>query len=160
MHKFIQILVGLEYLQRRRLQSLQAVCSSALSTLTWKNLFHVYMELPVFQFSPLAPCSIPPHHWKVSGPIRLTPILYIFMNSDEIPFHSSPSWAVPTLSPSLHGRCSRPLIILIIFVALQWTLSRSSLDFLNWEAQTDKIFSFKTAYQKRITTDSLYQSSS
>ena len=54
--------------------------------------------------------------------------LYILKNVNEVISVSSPSYRDPAPSASPHKRYSTPLII---FMALCWTLSSSSLSFLN-----------------------------
>ena len=71
--------VGLEYLQRRRLHNLPGQPVPVLCHPQSEEVLpHVQMELPVPQFVPVAPCPVPGHHWKESGPVLLTPTLQIF----------------------------------------------------------------------------------
>jgi len=59
-------------------------------TLTVKKFFpHVQMELPVFQFVPIASCPVMGRCWKEPGPIHLTAALWIFMSTVKVP--SQPS---------------------------------------------------------------------
>jgi len=57
-------------------------CSVILSK---EVLYHAQMKLPMFQFLPVAPCSVTGHHRKELGPILLTLTLWIFVSADEIP---------------------------------------------------------------------------
>jgi len=79
-----------EYLQRRRFQHLSGqpvpvLCHSNSE----EDLSHVCMELSVFQFLLIVPCTTVVHHWKESAPTDLTFAPEIFINIDEIP--SQPS---------------------------------------------------------------------
>jgi len=49
---------------------------------------HVQMELPVFQFVPIALYRVTGHHWKEPGPIHLAPTHQIFIGIDKIPSQS------------------------------------------------------------------------
>lgn len=46
---------------------------------------HVWMELPMFQFVPIAPDAVTQHHWRESGLILLTPDIWILINNDKTP---------------------------------------------------------------------------
>ena len=54
-------------------------------TFTVKKFFSVLMELPQFQFVPIGPCSVTGQCCKEPGPIRLTPIRWVFISTDKIP---------------------------------------------------------------------------
>lgn len=54
---------------QRRLHSLSGVLCHSQSK---EVLSHVPVELPAFQFVPIAPFSIAGHYWKEPGPILLT----------------------------------------------------------------------------------------
>ena len=56
--------VGFEYPQRRQLHHLagQPVPSGIPSPHSKETLPHVYSDLPVFRFVPIAPCSVMGHH--------------------------------------------------------------------------------------------------
>lgn len=99
------------------------------------------MELPVLQFVPIAPCSVSGHHWKKSGPIQLTPSLYICISTDKIhPCCLLQAEHSRVSQPFLIGKCSRPLII---SVAPHWILSRvfCELRSLNWTQFSLKVAS-------------------
>jgi len=125
--------VGLEYLQRRLLH-----LSGQPVPVFWHSHSkeippRVHMDLPVFQFLPVAPCPTTTHHQKEPSPNNLTPFRYLqtVLRCPLSPLFSRLN-SPRTLSLPSYGRCSRPCIIL---VALCCTLSRRSLSSLNWGAQ-------------------------
>ena len=68
-----RVQAGFEYLQRRRLHSLSGQPVPVLGHPQSKEVFsHVQMELPVFQFVPIAPCPVAGHHLKESGDLRFS----------------------------------------------------------------------------------------
>ena len=67
---------GLEYLQRRRLHNLPRQPVPVLShPQSVEVLPHFWLELPVLQFVPIAPCPVAEPYWKELDPVLLTPTL-------------------------------------------------------------------------------------
>jgi len=112
--------VGLEYLQRRRLHNLPGQPVPVLRHPQREAILpHIQMELPVFQFVPIAPCPVAGHHREESGPILVTPTLEIFIGIYKVPSQSSLLQAKQAQFPqpfligqmlqSPHYLCSLPL---------------------------------------------------
>jgi len=91
------------------------------------------MELPGFQFLPVAPCPVAVHCQEEPGPNDSTPCRYLQtvlrcpLSPLFLKLNSPRALSLPSFR-----RCSNPFII---FVALCWTLSRRSLSPLNCGAQ-------------------------
>jgi len=115
---------GLEYLQRRRLHSLPGQPGPGLRHPQKEEVLPpVQLELPLLLFVPVAPCPVTGHPWKESGPVLLTPTLQIFRGISKVPSQPSLLQAEQAQFPQplLVGEMLQPL--LIILVALRWTLS-------------------------------------
>jgi len=92
------------------------------------------MELPVFWFVPIVLCTVTGHHCKESGIILLIHTPLKFLSVDEI--LSQPPFLLVEQSQVFQPFLAQQMLqALIIFMALSWTLSSSSLSFMNSEAQ-------------------------
>lgn len=97
-----------------------------------KNFFLIWRwNILCFILCPLPLVLVTGHHQKESGPILLKPSLKVFLYIDKIP--SKPfllqAKQVQLAQPFPIKRCSS---LLIIFITLCWTLSRSSVPLLYW----------------------------
>lgn len=126
--------------QKETVQSRQSVL--VLCHPQSKDFFpHTQRELPVFPFGPNGSCAVAGHHWQVSGPILLAPSLKTFvLINTNINLFSSVRYPLLFLqakqSQTPQSFLIREMIYsLIIFIALHWTVSSSSLYFLNGEVQ-------------------------
>jgi len=82
--------MGLECLQRRRIHSLSGQPVPVLCQPHSNEIpLCLGVELTVFQFLRIAPCSVAVHHQKESNSMDSILTLQLFINSDEIPFQSS-----------------------------------------------------------------------
>ena len=68
------------------------------------GLPHLQLELPLFQFVPIAPCPVAGHHWKESGPVLLTPTLQIFRGISKVP-------SQPSLLQAEQAQLPQPLLV-------------------------------------------------
>ena len=64
-------------------QPLWAACPRALSPLSKEVFPHIQVEVPVWQFVPVAPCPVTGHHRKEPGPVLLALVLKVFVDIDE-----------------------------------------------------------------------------
>ena len=98
--------VGLEYLQRRRLQKPSGQPVPVLHHPQSEEVLpRVQVELRMLQLMPVAPCPVAGHHWKESGPDLLTPTLKIFIGIYKVP--SQPSLVTLIHITQKFGRCNR-----------------------------------------------------
>lgn len=113
------------------------------------------MELPVFQFVSIVSGALTGHHWKEPLPILFAPSLQLFVYTDKIPMSlfffrlSSPN----SLGLPWYDGC---FSLLIIFAALCWTHSGSSMSLVYWKAQhwtkLSRCGFSRAEYRQRITT--------
>lgn len=92
---------------------------------------HIQVELPVHHLLPIASGPIPWHHWEEPGSILLAPSFRYWQTLMRFTLSVISFWGW-TSPVSLWERC---FSLLIIFVALHWTCSVSSLSLLSWGAQ-------------------------
>jgi len=85
------IQAAFKHLQRKRLRHLSRHTVPVLGQHHREAIFsHVQMELPLFQFEPVASRSVARHHQKQPSPILLIPSPGVFVHTNRIPSWSSP----------------------------------------------------------------------